>query len=309
MVLGPQWYENAIGILENEIGSASQIKHCFQTNATLISKDWIDFIKQRNISIGVSLDGPQFLNDRHRTDRSGKGVFNRIMTGVKDLQQANIPFHVISVLTEEALSYPDEIHEFFTSHEIFEVGFNIEEIECDNQESSLNRSDTPQRIEQFFTRMMVLNDRSSHPLNIREVEGMTGAILQKIPSHIKPQQSTPLKILSIDVHGNMSAFSPELLGAKSHTYQDFVYGNVTTHSLKDMVVSPLFQKISSEIEDGVSKCKSACSYFELCGGGAPSNKFFELGSFNETETLYCQHTVQALANAVMSKLEDELKWA
>lgn len=32
--------------------------NCIQTNATLINKGWIDFIKHNDINLGLSIDGP-----------------------------------------------------------------------------------------------------------------------------------------------------------------------------------------------------------------------------------------------------------
>ena len=56
-------------------------------------------------------------------------------SGYSDRQE--IPFHVIAVLTNLSLDYPDEIFEFYVNHDISQVAFNIEEIEGPHQSSSL----------------------------------------------------------------------------------------------------------------------------------------------------------------------------
>ncbi len=59
------------------------------------------------------------------------------MRGIDALKKQNVPFHIICVLTREALDHPDEIFDFFAELNPLQLGFNIEETEAANTESSL----------------------------------------------------------------------------------------------------------------------------------------------------------------------------
>jgi uncharacterized protein len=59
----------------------------------------------------------------------------------------------------------------------------------------------------------------------------------------------------------------------------------------------------AEIQAGVRRCRESCAYFAFCGGGAPVNKYFENGSFDSTETLFCRLSKQAVLDVVLGKLE------
>ena len=96
------------------------------------------------------------------------------------------------------------------------------------------------------------------------------------------------------MHGGISTFSPELIGIESKEYGDFTIGNVLTDSLEDAARSQRFRQLDTDICAGVAACRESCKYFNYCGGGAPANKFFENGSMNSTETLYCRLTKKAL---------------
>jgi radical SAM protein with 4Fe4S-binding SPASM domain len=50
----------------------------------------------------------------------------------------------------------------------------------------------------------------------------------------------------------------------------------------------------------------SCAYYGYCGGGAPANKYYENGSFNSTETLYCRYSVQMPLDIVLSDIERAL---
>ncbi len=305
LVLPPDYYERAFRLFAESLGERVEIRHCFQTNATLIDDAWIALIQRWRVSVGVSLDGPQWLHDRYRTTRSGAGSFAKTVAGVARLKGAQIPFHVIAVLTRDSLTQADAIFDFFHDESLWNIGFNIEEKEAANPHSSLEVPEARALLHAFLARFIRRNAAHGNPIMVREFAGMVGAVLGKVPDIAVGQQSTPLKILNVDVSGGMSAFSPELLGARAPDYGDFIFGRLATHAVDDLFEEPNFRRVCAEIERGVANCRASCGYFALCGGGAPGNKFFEHGRFDGTETHYCQLTKKAVADAVMDALEDE----
>jgi uncharacterized protein len=94
-------------------------------------------------------------------------------------------------------------------------------------------------------------------------------------------------MVNIDCHGNVSSFSPELLGYKSTDYNDYIVGNILSESLEDMLRSPAMQAMTRDIAAGVEMCRKQCDYFSVCGGGAPVNKLAENGSFASSRTAFC----------------------
>ena len=70
--------------------------------------------------------------------------------------------------------------------------------------------------------------------------------------------------------------------------------------------NPELGKVDEEIQAGIAKCRSNCGYFAICGGGNPSNKLAEKGTFDCDETLYCRLHVKSVADVVMAGLEREL---
>jgi uncharacterized protein len=304
MVLRPEFYAAAFEAAARHNVEHVPVVHSFQTNATLIDQAWCDFIKTHRVHIGVSVDGPAFLNDRHRVTRRGAGTHRRVMRGIERLQENGVPFHVISVLTREALDYPDELYEFYVDHRIEHVGFNVEEIEGPHRESSLSVDDAPTRFRRFMARFLDLAKDGPAPLWVREEESMTRAILAAKPDAVVwTQETTPFAIVSVDWKGNFSTFSPELLGLVHERYGDFTLGNVRTDVLDSIIASPRLAALGGDIAEGVEQCRRTCAYFRFCGGGAPVNKLSENGSFASTETLYCRLTRQAMLDVVLDHLQ------
>jgi uncharacterized protein len=103
-------------------------------------------------------------------------------------------------------------------------------------------------------------------------------------------QVTPFAMLNVDCHGNVSSFSPELLGYRHEAYNDFIIGNINTDSLEEMGSSPAMTEMSRDIAAGVETCRQDCEYFSVCGGGAPVNKLTENGAFASGRTSFCSLT-------------------
>jgi uncharacterized protein len=304
LVLPPAFYEGAFALAQRHNTAGVPLCHSFQTNGTLIDREWCAFLRGRDVLFGVSVDGPAFLHDSRRRTRQGRGTLERVLEGIGLLREYDIPFHVITVLTAESLDYPDELFDFYQANGIREVGFNVEEVEGPHTHSSLAGRDAPGRYARFLERFFDLAGRADPPLRVRELELALGLIVNGpgLPE-LHPQEVTPLAIVSVDCDGNFSTFSPELLGLRSARYGDFVLGNLTRDSLRSVDASPRFQALQADVAAGVDRCRRTCPYFAYCGGVAPVNKYFENGSFDSTETLFCRLTRQVVLDVVLGKLE------
>jgi uncharacterized protein len=306
LAVSPVFYEDAFARISAKAPHI-KVRHSIQTNGTIIDQRWCNLFKKNNVSIGVSIDGPAFVHDRHRKDRRGRGTHASVMRGIEALKANSIPFHTISVVTADSLDHPEEIFEFFLNLGAFQIGFNIEELEGINRSSTLS-SAANGNVEAFFRRLYTLQQKAGKYLPIREFDRAFSAIANVTGRECTSgnQQTIPFGILSIDWNGNISSFSPELLGSASATYNNFIFGNVQTDSLETLLQNPLFLRISTEIHAGVQNCATQCEYFSFCGGGAPANKFYENGAFSSTETMYCRHTIQLPVEIVLSDLEQQL---
>jgi uncharacterized protein len=303
MVLPVAYYERAIEIVRAHNFGGLQVGHSFQTNGVLIDEAWCDFFKAHKVNVGVSVDGPAFLHDRNRKTRKGGGTHHRVMDGIRKLQSRDVPFHVISVLTRASLDYADELYDFYVDNGIREVAFNIEEIEGPHASSTLGAAGIERRFRRFIGRFFDLVACDEMAISVREFDSLIPMILGDGAGDFPPtQENAPGAILSIDCNGNFTTYSPELLGLQSSHYGDFAIGNVNTDTLGSAIGGEKFRHISSDIAHGLSKCRETCEYYSLCGGGAPVNKYFENGSFDSTETMFCRLNRKAIVDVIVEKL-------
>ncbi len=305
LVLPVAFYEAATELLRRHNTTDLPILQSFQTNATLIDAGWCEFLRRPDVQVGVSVDGPAFLHDRHRRTRQGRGTLDRVLRGIHLLHEHAVPFHVITVLTADSLDYPDELFDFYRANCIDSVGFNVEEIEGPHTTSSLQRAGTPERFRRFLTRFLTLAYAADPPMLVREFETTASSFMtsRRCRPGTRIQENKPWAIVNVDCEGNFSTYSPELLGIPSLTHGGFVLGNVSTDTVEGVCASARFQRIEREIAQGIDMCRDTCAYFPFCGGGPPANKFFENGTFASTETLFCRLHKKVCVDVTLELLE------
>jgi uncharacterized protein len=301
LVVPLAWYEDAIALMAERRPASLQLTHRFQSNGVLLNEDWARFFARIDARVGLSIDGPADLHDANRRTRHGQGTHDKAMRAVRLLQDQGLPFHVITVLTERALDYPERLFDFYVQNGIKEVGFNIEEIEGANTRSSLARNGVEAKVRAFMRRFFALVWDTRGLLKVREFESALGHLLADAP--VRDEQNSPFAIVSIGHDGTISTFSPELLGARHARFGSFAFGHVAENRLADIEDADLFRTISAEIRRGVRACERTCRYFRWCGGGAPANKLFETGRFDATETMHCRLSRQAVLDEVIAGIE------
>jgi uncharacterized protein len=306
LVLPLSFYEHATELLHRRNFADIPILQSFQTNATLIDADWCAFFRRPNVHVGVSVDGPDFLHDRYRRTRQGRGTLQQVLRGMQLMHDHGVSFEVITVLTADSLDYPDELFDFYVANSIRSIGFNVEEIEGPHAASSLQRAGTPDRFRRFLRRFLELARSADPPLLIREFDTSAAALLgaRRYGPGARTQENKPWAIVSVDCEGNFTTYSPELLGVPSSAHGGFTLGNVATDSLEAVMASPRFRQLEEEIGRGIDLCRTGCTYFPFCGGGAPANKFFENGTFTSTETLSCRLHKKVCLDVTLELLEE-----
>lgn len=306
LVVPIDWYVDAFACVAGYNRQQVALEHHFQTNAVLINERWCEFIKQHDVKVGVSVDGPQQLHDLARRDRKGRGTFERVLAGVFRLQDAGIPFHVICVLTYESLDHADEICDFFAHLGVMQVGFNIEEIEADHVNSSLQREGTHEKFKVFFERVLQRIESGSVQFRVREVDAVLMALRSPLFGTLSGNcQNQAGRMLNVDYQGRYSTWSPEMLGAMHPRLGTMVLGSVFDRVFP-ADVGARGNALQNEIDAGVHACRQRCPYFDFCLGGAPANKLGEHGRFDVTETLYCRLTQQVVIDAVVAALDKGL---
>jgi uncharacterized protein len=313
LVVPVSFYREAFAAIEAMRPRSVIVKHSFQTNGMLIDGEWCRLFLDWHVGVGVSIDGPRELHDKNRKTRNGKGTFDKTLAGIRCLRANGVPFHVISVLSRDSLAMVDELLDFYLGEGIDQICFNVEESEGDHV-SDLFAPDQEgpglrARYAAFLRRFWHQARRSGRVKFVREIDLALPRVFRPDGLPARNIQTEPLAMLNVDSHGNVSSFSPELLGLKNRDYGDFLLGNIKLNSLAEIHAACLASALHRDIQAGVRACEGACEYFSVCGGGAPANKLFENGSFAGTTTSYCTLTQMVPTDLILEAYERlEQRW-
>jgi len=304
------WYEDAFGTLAEVLEPCCSLTHSVQTNATLIDQNWCALFLRHRVRVGVSVDGPADLHDAHRRTRQGRGTHARVLQGMALLRENGIAHHAIAVVTPATFAAVDRFVDFFEAHPVSELGCNVDEAEGGHAHSSLEGHEAAHAV--FLQRLLERSAQPGSRLRVRELAYATQLIAQPLPEvrwgdkqWPLNAQTLPFAIVSVAHDGGWSTFSPELLGQAAPQFHNFVFGNVHQGSYLDGSHSEAFARAWDGIVRGVARCQNDCAHFGFCGGGAPANKFYENGSLDSAETLYCRSMLKRPFDTVLGRLEAE----
>lgn len=274
------------------------VEHHVQTNATLIDDDWCEFFARHEIEVGLSIDGPPGRNAL-RVDRAGRPAYRRILRGVEALRRHRIRFAVICVVSDPRPGLATELYHYFRELGCYWLGINIEEREGVNARDNTRPADA---VRGFWAELTAawLADPG---IAVREVEWSLhylAAALRGEEDTVLPRQRDPVPTIAHD--GRVVLFSPELAGFDhAPGYGDFALGNVLSTGLAGIVAATAERPSGwvAEYFAGVERCRAACPYFGFCGGAHASNRYFERGRFDVTETEHCRNTKIRLLEGVL----------
>lgn len=86
LLIGAHGIAKAAQLIRRYVPEDISIKYTMQTNGILLDRPTLDVLDDHNVHVGVSLDGAEPDNDRHRKYANGKGTFQKVAQGIQLLQ-------------------------------------------------------------------------------------------------------------------------------------------------------------------------------------------------------------------------------
>lgn len=113
-LLGVEFYRKVVR-LQHELGDGRAVRNTIQTNGVLIDDEWARFLAEHDFLVGLSIDGPAEMHDRHRVDKGGRPTFAKVMLGLAALRRHGVAFNTLTVVHRDNASHPEEIYQFLKS--------------------------------------------------------------------------------------------------------------------------------------------------------------------------------------------------
>lgn len=246
-----------------------------QTNATLLTEERVKFLKDNEVSIGVSIDGPPQFHDRTRVLQNGKGSFDQVMRGIRLLQKGGYAVSTISVLTSHGIGQTDKIIEFFAFNNILSLSLSpMQRIGrgLDDDASALTGEQIFEGFKKAIDTIIAYNSSDEHPDKI--FEGKTAQLARNIFYKTKDFMcmrapcGAGRNILGFGIHGDFYMCDDFI------NDEEFKIGNVFSGSIKDQMLhsTVLREKMKRSMKD-LARCRD-CVWRGLCGGECYSSDHY-----------------------------------
>lgn len=295
---GLDFFKQAVA-LQRQYAGDKVIKNTLQTNGSRLDKEWCKFFKENNFLIGLSFDGPEYLQATYRT-KQGKSVFKENLQALKLLQKMNVEHNVLACVTQDYIKHAADIYAFFKKHKVKHLQFSpvIESFPSEAEQSrgqhftgnlifstsdaTKERKPMPWSVAsknygQFL--VDIFNLWVKHDVGNVFISNFEQALTQYIgnesPNCIHAKECGS----SYAVESNGDVYFCDHVA-----YPESNLGNITKQALLDIKQNSARFDFNKQSRLS-TRCKQ-CRYLKLCNGGCPKHRY--LTSSGEHENVLCE---------------------
>jgi uncharacterized protein len=264
LLLGKEFYRKAVWLQQRCKLPGQRVTNSLQTNGTLLDEGWLDFFDQAGFSLGLSLDGPAQLHDRHRVLAKGYDSFEKVMRAAMLMKQRNREFGVLAVVTEDTIRFgAKELFRFFVDNGLkkFDLLCQHPAINAGRREY-ISRHTQSRFMRQVFDLWLAEDDPE---VSIREFDSILRSLIGG--------QHT-LCVLAGGCIGKYFAIDPD--GSVFHC-DEFMFdqaynlGNIRTTDFEALQRTEKIQHLNRENCENIQTLD--CPWVSVCNGGCPKDRY------------------------------------
>jgi serine-type anaerobic sulfatase-maturating enzyme len=282
--------------LQKEYGRNGQsVSNSLQTNAVLIDRDWCALFREYNWLLGVSLDGPEEVNDLYRFNKAGHGTWKRVMQSVELLQVEKVEFNILCVLSQANVSKPKELYRFYRKLGIDNLQF-IPLAEFDGAGNALPYTITAAQYGRFLTEVFDEWWPERRNVRIRFFDNIAEALAGQKPGTCTMHETCDSYVV-VEYNG-------DVYPCDFFVERDWKLGNVVLDSWAEIARRARRYSFASKKTIAHPDCQ-VCEWSNVCHGGCPKFRHGPNGRFEDLD-YFCSSYKAIFAKAV-GPLRAELK--
>jgi uncharacterized protein len=254
-----------------------------QSNGTLIDDQIAAFVKDHQIAIGISCDGPQQFNDLSRPTLGGNPSHERTLRGMQALSRHGVRFGVIVVLSRTNVGHPQAIVDFFGELGITSIKINPINMIGDAQVTWDLMGITPEEYFDFLETFINYSVEEKVPLSEYNLREYLQHLTRRVHNYrcMRSNCGAGRTFFLIDAKGDVypcahSAGLPSWrLGAIGEAA-----GDLPTLGANNVVVQQFPLRLVERIE-----AARRCPWRHFCEGGCAVNAYQRFGTIQAPDTL------------------------
>ena len=292
---GLPFFEKLIRFQQQYGRNGQSVSNALQTNAVLLDDNWAQFFRQYNWLLGVSLDGPEEINDLYRYNRAGHGTWKRVMQSIESLKKNGVDFNILCVLNSANVERPRELYQFYKSIGVDNIQY-IPLAEFNPDGSRMPFTITPEQYGRFLCETFELWWPDRKKIRIRCFDNIAEALAGQKPG-------------SCTMHETCDSYCVVEYNGDVYPCDFFVeggwkLGNIEVDSWTDIARRSRRYGFAQKKTLAHPECQ-VCEYQSICHGGCPKFRHGPQGRFEDLD-YFCEAYKMIYAKST-GPLRQELK--
>lgn len=97
-LMGLDFFRRSVLLIARSARPGQEVLNTLQTNGTLLTDEWGEFLAEHRFLVGISIDGPRDIHDRYRVDKGGKPTFDTVMRGLDVLRRNGVDHNILTTV-------------------------------------------------------------------------------------------------------------------------------------------------------------------------------------------------------------------
>lgn len=298
LLLGPDGLRMVLRELTSAISPVTQLNFAMHTNGVRLDRATCDLFAEYAVQVGVSLDGDQPANDRHRRFADGRGSHDQVLRALALLREPEYRHLYAGILcTIDLANDPDAVYEALLAQAPPRLDLLLPHATWDAPPPRPPGRATPYA--DWLGRVHARWVSDGRPVPVRLFDSLTDAWAGR-RSGSEAVGLDPVDMLVIETDGSWEqadSLKTAFDGAPA-TGQD-----VFSHSVDDALAHPGIAARMSGVAGLCRACRQ-CELARACGGGLYAHRY-RTGTGFDNPSVYCAD-LKALIPAVIAGTESAL---
>ena len=242
--------------LQQRYARGRQIDNCLQTNGTLLTDEWCEFLRENRFLVGISIDGPQTYHDAYRC-RS----FEKVMRGIRLLQKHHVEWNAMATVNHLNADHPVEFYRSFK-----EIGCQYLQFTPVVEPSHCDTSVTPEQWGRFICGVYDEWVKADVGQIFVQLFDATLANWAGEPPGICSMSPTCGKAAVMEANG-------DVYSCDHFVFPEYRLGNIRQQSLTEMLYGERQQQFGRNKRASLPRQCRECRFLFACHGECPKNRF------------------------------------
>lgn len=266
-LMGLDFFRKAVALQKKYLPRGWTCTNALQTNGTLLTPEWCTFLRENGFLVGISMDGPPELHDRYRVDKGGRPTHEKVLRGLRLLQEHRVDFNVLCVVNNVNAEHPLEVYRYFKELGVEWLQF-IPLVERVGGREVSSRSVTAEKWGDFL--VAVFDEWVRHDIGKIYVQIFEEAVRSEagVPGGLCIFQETCGDALAMEHNGDVFSCDHFVL-------PEYKLGNIMETPLEELVALPRQEAFGRAKRDLLPRYCRECEVLDLCHGECPKNRFLE----------------------------------